>query len=82
MPTNRRSDSRFPEVPMRRRPVVTILMLILAVILTLPMQAQQKPFTAVHVSNMVRAGLGDDSGAKLIEQRGWPHRFGHWTERT
>ena len=38
MPTNRRSDSRFREVPMRRRPVVTILMLILAVILTLPTQ--------------------------------------------
>src|ERR1019366_3241357 len=32
MPTNRRSDSRFREVPMRRRPAVTILMLILAVI--------------------------------------------------
>jgi hypothetical protein len=55
-------------------------MLILAVILTLPMRAQQKPvapgfspakpFTQEQVSNMVRAGLGDDSGAKLIEQRG------------
>ncbi len=32
--------------------------------------AQQKPFTKEQVSNMVRAGLGDDSGAKLIEQRG------------
>jgi hypothetical protein len=29
-----------------------------------------KPFTQEQVSNMVRAGLGDDSGAKLIEQRG------------
>ena len=55
---------------MRRRPAVTILMLIIAVILTLPMQAQQKPFTQEQVSNMVRTGLGDDSGAKLIEQRG------------
>jgi tetratricopeptide (TPR) repeat protein len=55
-------------------------MLILAVILTLPMRAQQKavapgfrpakPFTEVQVSNMVQAGLGDDSGPKLIEQRG------------
>ena len=36
----------------------------------LPPQAQQKPFTQEQVSNMVRAGLGDDSGAKLIEQRG------------
>ncbi len=65
---------------MRRQPVVTILMLIPAVILTLPMRAQQKPvapgfspakpFTEEQISNMVRAGLGDDSGAKLIEQRG------------
>ena len=55
---------------MWRRPVVTILMLIVAVILTLPMRAQQKPFTQEQVSNMVRAGLGDESGAKLVEQRG------------
>ena len=55
---------------MRRRPVVTILMLIIAVILPLPMRAQQKPFTQEQASNMVRAGLGDESGAKLIEQRG------------
>ena len=55
---------------MRRRPAVTILMLIIAAILTLPLQAQQTPFTKEQVSNMVRAGLGDDSGAKLIEQRG------------
>ena len=55
---------------MRRRPVVIILMLILTVILPLPVQAQQRPFTEEQVSNMGRAGLGDDSGAKLIEQRG------------
>ena len=88
---------------MRRRPVVTILMLIIAMILTLPMRAQQepvaptgtgpgmvgrsahadlkvsattatstsaKPFTQDQVQGLVRAGLGDDSGAKLIEQRG------------
>jgi len=109
----------------RRRPAVTILVLIIAVILPLPMQAQQrivaptvrsarvdvapgfspaprlsrsrqpmqirfpnmygaglkpgattdasspaKPFTQEQVSKMVQAGLGDDSGAKLIEQRG------------
>jgi len=80
MPANRRSDSSFPEVPMWRRPVMTILMLIIAVILTLPLRAQQKavapgfspakPFTEEQVSNMVRDGLGDESGAKLIEQRG------------
>ncbi len=29
-----------------------------------------KPFTQEQVSNMVRDGFGDESGAKLIEQRG------------
>src|SRR5208282_3077347 len=118
MPTPRRSDPRFREVPMWRRPVVTIHMLIITVILPLPMRAQQrmvaptlrsaycsggvptagrrsetaatvanasacaamalpagaqqnqKPFTQEQVVSMVRAGLGDDSGAKLIELRG------------
>ncbi len=55
---------------MWRRPAVTILMLIIAVILPLPMRAQQKPFTQAQVQGMVRSGLGDDSGAKLIDQRG------------
>jgi hypothetical protein len=55
---------------MRRRPVVTILMLIVAVTLTLPLRAQQAPFTEVQVRNMVRVGLRDELGAKLIEQRG------------
>ena len=36
----------------------------------LPPQAQQKPFTQEQVSNMVRDGFGDESGGKLIEQRG------------
>ncbi len=78
MPSNRRSDSRFPEAPVRRQPAVAILMLIIAVILTLPLRAQQKPvapgfspakpFTEEQVSNMVRARLGDDSGAKRVAQ--------------
>ncbi len=100
---------------MWRRPAVTILMLVIAMILTLPQRAQQrnvapgfsparayvaaslprhggvkpplrhadlkvsattpgvspaKPFTQEQVSNMVRDGFGDESGAKLIEQRG------------
>ena len=29
-----------------------------------------KPFTQEQVSNMVRDGFGDESGAKLIDQRG------------
>jgi hypothetical protein len=36
----------------------------------LPPRAQQKPFTQEQVSNMVRDGFGDESGAKLIELRG------------
>jgi len=36
----------------------------------LPPRAEQKPFTQEQVSSMVRDGFGDDSGAKLIEQRG------------
>jgi len=65
---------------MRRRPVVTILMLIIAMILTLPMRAQQepvaptfrsaKPFTQDQVQGLVRDGLGGETGAKAIEQRG------------
>jgi len=51
---------------MRRRPVKTILMLIIALFLPLPIRAQQQPLTREQISNMVRAGLGDDSGAKLI----------------
>ena len=30
---------------------------------------QQRPLTQDQVQSLVRAGLGDDSGAKLIEQR-------------
>src|ERR1017187_8366501 len=63
-------DSRFREVPMSRRPVVTILLIVMALLLTLPMRAQQKPITQEQVSSMVRDGFGDESGAKLIEQRG------------
>jgi hypothetical protein len=35
-------------------------------------EAQQypRPFTQEQIASMVRAGLGDDSGSKLIEQRG------------
>ena len=52
------------------RPFVTILILVMPMIQALPVSAQQKPFTQEQVVTMVRAGLGDDSGAKLIEQRG------------
>ena len=40
---------------MWRRPVVTILMFVMALILALPLRAQQKPSTEEQVSNMVRS---------------------------
>jgi tetratricopeptide (TPR) repeat protein len=51
-------------------PYATAIVLAMTMILPLRVRAQQKPFTQEQVSNMVRAGLGDESGAKLIEQRG------------
>ena len=55
---------------MRHRLGLTIFMLAIGLIQPLPVRAQQKPFTQEQISNMVRDGFGDDSGAKLVEQRG------------
>ena len=55
---------------MRLRSLVILLMLARALTSIPTVWAQQKPFTQEQVSNMVRDGFGDDSGAKLIEQRG------------
>ncbi len=43
---------------MWRRPFLTILILVMAMIHALPMRAQQKPFTQEQVSNMVRDRSG------------------------
>jgi hypothetical protein len=53
---------------MRFRKTLTFLILALAFALTAG--AQQKPFTQERVVSMVRDGFGDESGARLIEQRG------------
>ena len=58
------------EVAMRFRRSLAFLTLATGLVFALSAWAQQKPFTQEQVSNMVRAGLGDESGAKLIEQRG------------
>jgi tetratricopeptide (TPR) repeat protein len=50
--------------------MLTFLMLAMGLVFALSAWAQQKPYTQEQVSNMVRAGLGDESDAKLIEQRG------------
>ena len=57
---------------MARRTLAVILILIATGILALPGQAPQnpKPFTQDQVQAMVRDGLGDETGAKAIEQRG------------
>jgi len=45
-------------------------MLAMGLVFGLSAWAQQKPLTRDQVQGMVRAGLGDESGAKLMEQRG------------
>ena len=52
------------------RKTLVFLLLAIGLMSVLSLWAQQKPFTQEQVSNMVRDGFGDDSGAKLIEQRG------------
>ena len=48
----------------------TLLILAIGLVSALSAVAQQKPFTQEQVSNMVRSGFGNESGAKLIEERG------------
>jgi len=55
---------------MKLRMKLTLSMLAVGLVFALSTWAQQKPFTQEQVNNMVRAGLADESGAKLIEQRG------------
>ena len=55
---------------MRFQKTLTLLMLAMGLVFALPAWAQQKPFTRDQVQGLVRAGLGDESGAKLIERRG------------
>jgi hypothetical protein len=55
---------------MRFRKPLTIFILVLGLSFALPVWAQKKPLTREQVSNMAKGGMGDDSGAKLISQRG------------
>jgi hypothetical protein len=53
--------------------VKTLTFLTLAIALVFALSAwaqQQRPLTQDQVQALVRDGFGDDSGAKLIEQRG------------
>ncbi len=55
---------------MRPKLIAPFVAIIFTLLPGLSLQAQQKPFTQEQVVNMVRDGFGDDSGTKLIEQRG------------
>ena len=56
---------------MRRCPITTLsLLTIMLLFAAYPGHGQQKPFTQAQVQAMVRDGLGDETGAKAIEQRG------------
>jgi hypothetical protein len=55
---------------MRFQKTLTLLTLAMGLVFALSAWAQQKPFTRDQVQGLVRDGLGDESGAKLIEQRG------------
>ena len=55
---------------MRSRKTLTLLMLAMGLVSALSAWAQQKPFTQDQVQGLVRDGLADEPGAKLIEQRG------------
>ena len=54
----------------RRAPILFLFLLAMGLAFALPAWAQQKPFTQEQVRAMVRDGLGDETGAKAIEQRG------------
>ncbi len=55
---------------MRFRKTLTLSILATGLVFALSAWAQEQPYTKDQVSNMVRAGLGDDFGAKLIGERG------------
>ena len=55
---------------MRFRKTLTFLILATGLVFTLSGWAQQKPLTQDQVQSLVHSGLGDETGAKAIEQRG------------
>ncbi len=55
---------------MWRRKTLALHFIAIPLAFPLVLQAQDKPFTQDQVGKMMQAGLGDDSGSKLIGQRG------------
>ncbi len=53
------------------RPLKAMVMLMIVLVLAGPAKAQQKaPFTLDQVKELIHGGIGDETGAKLIVQRG------------
>ncbi|HMD84862.1 MAG TPA: tetratricopeptide repeat protein [Terriglobia bacterium] len=55
---------------MRFGKTLTVQLLVVGLVFALSAGAQQKPLTQDQVQGLVRSGLGDETGGKLIEQRG------------
>jgi tetratricopeptide (TPR) repeat protein len=55
---------------MKFRKTLTLIILAMGLVFAPSAWTQEKPFTEQQVLDMVRAGLGNDSGVKLIVQRG------------
>jgi tetratricopeptide (TPR) repeat protein len=55
---------------MRFRKTLSFLISAMGLVFALPAWTQQKPLTQDQVQSLVRSGLGDETGAKAIEQRG------------
>ena len=55
---------------MKFRNKLTMLVLAIGLVVTPSAWAAEKPFTQEQVSEMVRSGLGNDSGVGLVKQRG------------
>ena len=49
---------------------LTFFMVVIVLALAVPLWGQQKPLTRDQVQSLVHSGLGDESGAKMVEQRG------------
>jgi hypothetical protein len=69
----RQCDSRPAEVHMADRPLVTLLVSIITVILTLSVRAQQKAFMQYLLQGMVPSDLGDGLLDLLTREGNSPH---------
>src|SRR5208283_5602254 len=52
------------------RKTLTFFILAIGLAIALPVWAQEGPLTEAQVEALVNGGMGDDSGAKVIQRRG------------